>query len=346
MPIRFRELKGTLAEQRVPMLLVDYFVQPDGVLLFIVRPDWDVPCCVKLDIDEGRLAMWRDDFERQVIRYRGRGPQTWTSFANELVEPIGEYVQAGDIVYLIPHGGLHGIPIHALPLRGAPLLRSHAVVYLPAASLLPLCQSRSGDSSQLSTACALGVEFEDEARDVAALFPGSRLAIGDLTTDRIATECSECDVVHFSCHGYYDPLDPKKSGLVIKRHAGSGALPDDAVLSSDQIIRMRLQAELVFLSACQSGVGRLVHGDEQLGILRAFFLAGASSIISTLWPVDAQVTREFVVAFYSDLLATFRDTRRIDKPAALRHAQLALLQRHGDSEAYIWAPFMLSGDWK
>jgi tetratricopeptide (TPR) repeat protein len=344
-PVHFRELRQTLADQGRPILLVDYFLQPDELLIFLLRAEWDVPKCIKRVIEPGQIAGWREDFERQVVLYRGQGPQTWTSVTELLLEPIDEYRQEGDLIYLVPHDQLHGLPIHALPLGGAPLVGSHPVVYLPSASLLPLCQFATGRSGRLTTACAIGVEFENEARAVAALFPASEVLLGGLTAERIAEACSNCDVIHFSSHGYYDKFDPRRSGLVIKPQSGSGIPNAEAVLTAEELGKMRLASEVVCLSACQSGVGRLVHGDEQLGILRAIFLAGASSVISTLWPVDAQATHEFVMVFYEELLATFRATQRIDKSSAFHLAQERILQRHGEGGAYYWAPFVLSGDW-
>jgi tetratricopeptide (TPR) repeat protein len=345
-PLRFRDLRQTLTAQGRPVLLVDYLVLAESVWVFLLRAEWETPICLKCDTNLLQLAQCRDEIERQAIRYRGRGPQTWMHLAGLLLNAWVGHLREGDLVYLVPHAQLHGIPIHAMPVRGAPLLDSHPVVYLPAASLLSLCQSARRGSGHLTSACAIGVEFEDEARAVAQLFADSKLLLGEQTSERIAAACEKRDVIHISTHGYYDPIDASKSGLVIKPGQAAGVPPTDAVLKSDEIMQMRLQSELVCLSACQSGVGRLVQGDEQLGILRAFFVAGAASVVSTLWPVDAEVTRDFMAHFYGHLLADFRATRRIDKATALQHAQREILKERGQAGMYYWAPFVLSGDWK
>ena len=344
-PTSFRELKQTLTEYKRAILLVEYFVQHDAVLLFVLRPEWNAPKCIKKSLDYGQLAAFREDFERQVVRYRGQGPQTWNGVAELLVEPFAELLQQGDIVYLVPHDLLHGLPIHALPLDGGVMIDAHAVVYLPAASLLSICQIGEANAKKPVTACAVGIEFEEEARAVAALIPGCELLLGDVSGSQIAEAAADRDLLHVSSHGHYDPIDTNKSGLVLRKLAGSGPPTDGAVLTSEHIMQMRLRADLVFLSACQTGVARLVDGDEQLGILRAFFLAGASSVISTLWPVDAEATREFVICFYSRLLETFKRTQTLDKLDAFHHAQQESRRRHGEAGTYLWAPFLLSGAW-
>jgi tetratricopeptide (TPR) repeat protein len=346
-PIRLRELKETLAAQGRPALLVDYFLEENTLLIFLMRADWQSPEYLELEIDARQLVSKRGEFERQVITYRGRGPQTWTSIGRIVLDPILDFLREGDLIYVVPHGRLHGLPIHALPVRGRPLMESHPVLYLPAASLLPICQAPGKSPDQLRTCCAVGVEFDEEARSVADVFERSELMTGDIDVNRIANATKNgWDVYHFSCHGHYDPLDPRRSGLVLRPMVDPTAPSLEVVLTSDEIVGMCFDSELVCLSACQSGVGRVVQGDEQMGILRAFFLAGASSVMSTLWPVEAEATRAFMETFYAHLLGAFRETGCIDKAAALQAAQLEIMRRHGPAGAYYWAPFVLSGDWK
>jgi tetratricopeptide (TPR) repeat protein len=345
-PTGLRQLRETLARQGRPVLLVEYFFAGEILLIFAMRAEWHAPECLVPDVTEAQVSSWRTEFERQVVRYRGRGPQTWMAVGGAVLDPINDHLREGDLVYVVPHGPLHGLPIHALSSRGGRrLIESHPVAYLPATSLLKLSQLPGKGTNHLRTCGAVGVEFEDEARSVAALFDDGVALTGDLTPEQVAASCGGRDVCHFSCHGHYDAFDPRGSGLVIQRVPPDRPPPACAVLTTAQILRINFLSELVCLSACQSGVGRVVHGDEQIGLLRAFFLAGASSIVSTLWPVEARATRDFMEVFYHHLLGAYRETGRIEKATALQRAQLAIMERHGASGSYYWAPFILSGNW-
>jgi CHAT domain-containing protein len=345
-PLDFEAIRGVLARQERAVLLIDFFVHEDGLAAFLVRPDWDGPIHVDLPSNAADLGTLRAEFERQVVRYRGRGPQSWRSRAGALLEPLGAHLRDGDLLYLVPHRQLHGLPLHAFPLGGEALCTGHEVMYLPAASLLPLAESRRATPDRLTSACCVGIDFVEEARAVAQLFDDAVLLTGPVTGDAIDEATRGHDVIHISAHGTFLPDMPERSGLVIGGWSGGAQPGPEAILSSERIASMRFDAEIVCLSACVSGLARLSQGDEQLGIQRSCFVAGASSIISTLWPVEPRTTEAFMLAFYGELLASYRRTGRIDKPAAFRGAQQAIRGRPGGSEEYFWAAFTLSGDWK
>lgn len=87
------------------------------------------------------------------------------------------------------------------------------------------------------------------------------------------------------------------------------------------------------------------EGDELVGLTRAFLHAGAPSLIASLWPVDAAATRQLMVSFYARLRKTFRQTGVIDTADALRHATLDAMTVSGEPSTFLWAPFVLVGDW-
>jgi tetratricopeptide (TPR) repeat protein len=148
-PLTVQQLASVLQSQDRETVIVEYFLESDRLLTFIMRSGWDFPECVQQSLDLAQIAALREDTERQIVHFKSEGPQTWTQLASVLIEPISHYLREDDLVYLVPHDILHGLPIHALPIMDVPLCWNHDVAYLPAASILPVCQSRVRSTSGL-----------------------------------------------------------------------------------------------------------------------------------------------------------------------------------------------------
>ena len=114
----------------------------------------------------------------------------------------------------------------------------------------------------------------------------------------------------------------------------------NSLLRSQDIVGLDLEAQLVVLSGCETGLGRPVHGEGLVGLSRAFFHAGANRVVSTIWQVPDQATAELMGHFYRAML-----TDGATVPEALRHAQLETRKDSRWSSPYYWAPFVLQGDW-
>jgi CHAT domain-containing protein len=128
-----------------------------------------------------------------------------------------------------------------------------------------------------------------------------------------------------------DPLKPEDSQRIAPERDGR--------LEAHEVYSLDLdRAELVVLSACQTQLGQLSAGDELVGLTRAFMFAGAPTVVASLWNVDDAATALLMERFYSHLKAG------LGKSAALRQAQLDLIQEAAYSEPYYWAGFVLSGD--
>jgi CHAT domain-containing protein len=143
--------------------------------------------------------------------------------------------------------------------------------------------------------------------------------------------------LHFATHGWFDPEDPRNSGL---RLATGGETAESDLLSMDDILALPLSAEVVVLSACGSGLGELVRGEGFIGLTRAFLYAGSRSVVATLWDVEDRPTSEFMTEFYRFLRAGESAS------SALRRARLGFLasDRAGRRRLAQWAPFVLVGD--
>ena len=138
--------------------------------------------------------------------------------------------------------------------------------------------------------------------------------------------------LHIASHGIFNADDPMASALLL-----SESDQDDGLLSVAELFDLRLNADLVTLSACETALGEVTGGDDVIGFTRGFLYAGAESIVSSLWKVSDAATNQLMQAFYEGLPEQ-------GKSAALRQAQLALKGGFHD-HPYYWAAFQLTGEY-
>ncbi len=156
----------------------------------------------------------------------------------------------------------------------------------------------------------------------------------------IGGRLNEFKYLHFATHGYLDTERPELSALVLSQ-IDSHNQPEDGFLRVDDIYNARLSADLVVLSACQTGLGKEVRGEGLMGLTRAFLYAGVPEVIVSLWNVNDRATAELMATFYEKLL------RHGKRPsAALREAQLNLRKQKRWESPYYWAAFVQQGDWR
>jgi CHAT domain-containing protein len=146
--------------------------------------------------------------------------------------------------------------------------------------------------------------------------------------------------VHFATHGYFDSEHPNLSGLVLSLVDEQGR-PQDGFLGANEIYNLQLPAELVVLSACETGLGKEVKGEGLVGLTRGFMYAGAARVMVSLWSVSDKATSELMQRFYKRLLQ-----ERQRPAAAMRAAQVEMLRQPRWREPYFWAAFTLQGEWR
>jgi len=177
-----------------------------------------------------------------------------------------------------------------------------------------------------------------EVRTIARLFPeGARdIFLGrEASEARIKTAALEdYGIIHLACHGYEDGRVPFRSGLFLSLHDGQR---EDGLLQAREIAHLRLRAGLVVLSACRSSQGYIERGEGTMGLNRVLFLAGAQSVVSSLWEVGDRAAAEFMGRFYGCLF------RGESKTQALRSAKLRMMES-GYRHPFYWAAFILHGD--
>jgi CHAT domain-containing protein len=160
-----------------------------------------------------------------------------------------------------------------------------------------------------------------------------------LTTLR-RTDLSKYRFIHFATHGLLNSDYPELSGILLSMVDEKGK-PVDGFLQLNEIYNLKLAADLVVLSACQTALGKDVKGEGLMGLTRGFMHAGARRVVGGLWKVDDAATAALMENFYREM---FINGKR--PAAALREAQISLSKQKRWQSPYYWAGFVLQGDWR
>jgi CHAT domain-containing protein/Tfp pilus assembly protein PilF len=204
-----------------------------------------------------------------------------------------------------------------------------------------------------------------EARAIQSLFPSAAVLTGQQATKTSLERLEAPRLLHIATHGFYlqqpeakvasgggaptraiqarakleNPL--LRSGLALAGANLGKTAKENGILTALEATNLNLWGtKLVTLSACESGVGEVKNGEGVYGLRRAFFLAGAESMVMSLWAVSDRVTQEMMTAYYTGLKSG------MGRGEALRQAQLAMLKRGDRRHPFYWASFIQSGDWR
>lgn len=290
-----------------------------------------------------------------------------------LIAPLADHLEGRRLV-IVPDGKLNLLPFEALVAEQETLLATHVVSYAPSATVLHLLRESSGPHSDLPLLAVGDVRYEGPQETLLAaqtevrertggLFDieGAQLtalpataeevasvaeAAGDVAALLVGPTATESEfkssdpgrfqVLHLAVHGIADRQFPHRAALVFGREPDS---PEDGLLQVREILNLRLDAELVTLSACDTAAGRLEGQSGITSLVRAFLIAGARSAVASLWSADDVFTTALMRRFYAQLAAG------ADRASALRNAKLEMLERFGDQAVpYYWAGFKMVGD--
>ncbi|MBV8360204.1 MAG: CHAT domain-containing protein, partial [Deltaproteobacteria bacterium] len=381
-PCTFDEVRAALAAiTGVRAAFVSFFCGKSNTAVFVVRSDAYEPFVFQTPLG---WQAW-NDIGRRIRRVfngapaefppyphilRDRPFQRSLDFFDQAASSLLKFlpaVEGCELLCMALHGPLHVIPIHAMRTSsGDYLARRFAIVYNPSLSIAAqfLSRSESGDARP-----SVFVAGTSAAEDTHPEYFEAEAAIFDPSQWRItaavgASACSRRavldalphqDVIHLSCHGFFNELNALDSGLLLSdgskkppRNPQSLSVMErqNFLISVRDLLRVRLNARLVTLNACSSGLqGQRNAGDELDGFSRALLLAGASCVMLGLWNVDQQSSGEFMRRFYRHWAA---DGRPSQKWRAIHSIQLEFMNspepflRH----PYHWAPFAISGDWR
>jgi CHAT domain-containing protein len=318
-PVGLRAIQKALPQSTV---LIQYAALEDRLLIWLVHRDGFVPFTVPITAAELRVLVVR------VQSFSGGSAweQAAKSLHERLVRPWQNLVAPADRIVFVPDGLLDGLPFACLrdPRTGRYLLEDHEISQVPSATIYARAsETTQGSRSAEGPGLVVGnptldlPAAEGEARQIASLYPGSRLLLGVAATKRDFLRQSRLSGwIHFAGHAITNGENPLLSMLLL---APATDRSDTGALYAREIYELKLRGtRLVVLAACDSAADRSKGGGASLA--RAFLAAGVPTVIASFWRVDDRVTSELFATFYDRLRAGD------DPAAALRAAQLRLLR--------------------
>lgn len=293
-------------------------------------------------VNELRNAITRDPDYLVDAEAAATLEKDWRGMFGHLADFLDELAKSGhDRLYIAPHGPLHYYPFHLIGKLGEPLAQHWTVSYLP--SLHLLLQPATPKAGGHETVTAIGVGFDDEAtknlgsklksraeaETIAKIFRTEPLLDHDATRARVVPALQSARYVHIATHGQHNVTAPAFQFVQLYPDAG-----DDGRLFAYEVAALDLSGvELVTLSACETALGRFDEADNLRGLPASLLLAGATTIIGTLWPADDDAAHDF----FDDLYRRLRDGNSVSE--AFRGAQESTREQHPDYRD--WGTFYL-----
>ena len=353
--IRAASLEKLRADLREGEVLVEYVLDEPVSFALVVTSStakrYTLPSKTQI---EGDARAYREVMlNRSADRDRGQ------KLFRELLSFVPEYPNSSSLI-AVADGDLHLLPFGALvDQSGRYLAQSKTVAMSPSGTVLCTLRDRATSTAKESKSY-LGVapwatatsqkgwvlarrsgdrtlltplpHTRDEVESIAAMMPKeATVLVGDVATKKkfVSLPLQDYRVLHLALHGLVDPIFPDRSALVF-----APTKNDDGHLEARDIRNLHLRADLVSLSACNTGVGPASSaGVESLDT--AFIEAGADTVVSSLWELDDDKADMLMKSFY-------RHLRGEDKASALRHAELELMEKN--ASPYFWAAFELVGN--
>jgi CHAT domain-containing protein len=369
----------------VPSALISFFCDDDATTAFVMRSDDRIPhvfqCRVGRKAIEDAALKLRRTFNGNAAEFppyppiRGDRPEKRKlDFLDQLGSELLGFLPALEGVELLcvaPHGPIHLLPLHAMRTNeGRYLVEHFGFVYCPSISVLAYTLART-DSMKRATSLGnrvyvAGVSAQSDAfpeffeNDGSLFDPSVWTVTADAgpthaTKKQVLRQIGHHDVVHLTCHGYFDDRNALESGLLLSN--GFERPPRDLrsisalergqyLLTARELLEAHIQAGLVTLRACSTGLqAERNRGDEFEGLTRALLYAGNAAVLASLWNVDQQSSKELLARFYHRWQEQGRAT---EKWRAFTMAQRDLLTSEEPHlrHPYHWAPLVLVGDWR
>lgn len=337
-PVNIPDLQKKLDQLSAALV---FWISDDKIIIWLVKSSEVSSTTVQVDrttlsrlIEETRKAIESNASEKYnnglslLYRY--------------LVQPFDGGLHGIKNLLVIPNGALHFIPFQALRDNGGNyLVNRFNLIYAPSAGIYILCRDRSVSKGSGFMGLALAdvsvggkqglPGTGDEVRNILKQFPQGLSAIGNECTETFAKHnAGKYDFIHFATHGSYNFMQPLYSCLLFPPSAD-----DDGRLNVFEVLEMKLNAKLVTLSACETGLGNINQGDELIGLSRSFLFAGSSAVVVSLWAVADYPTSMLMSAFYSYL-------KNHPVEEALTLAQRDVMKVY--PQPLYWSPFILIGN--
>lgn len=349
--------------------IVEYVVTEDKTLAFVLRKAGESPPFVAtayaIDIKEDDLSARIVDFRRRIADRDVRFKKPSAELFNLLMQPLAKDLQGINKMIIVPDGVLWELPFQALisPMNRY-VLEDRSISYVPSLTVLHEMRTvlRKESRNTAGRLFALGnptlsdetrrqvtmvyrsevlaplPEAEREVKALARLYgtEASKIYTGDMAReDRVKDEAGRFSVLHIASHAIVDDATPMYSQVLLARDSASD---EDGVLEAREIVNLKLKADLVVLSACETALGKVRKGEGMIGLTWAFFVTGTSAEVVSQWKVESEGTTSMMLFFHRGLKSN------ISRAEALRNAELKLLRNRKYSHPFYWAPFVLIGD--
>lgn len=317
--------------------LVEFVISERSISAFVVTGD-DVGFVRDLAAESEIMSLLEElHFQFGSLRFGGdmvrpflsqlkcRAESHLASMYDKLLRPFEKMIGDRDLV-VVPAGLLNYVPFPALFDGADYAIGSREIVSSPSAAVWLRLNSRRRRRPKNALVMAYADEkiplVDTEAAQISRKLANAKKVTGRRATfAAFETRAPEFDLIHLACHGQFRPDNPMFSSLHLA----------DGWITVRDICSRRLRAELVTLSACETGLSRVFAGEEILGLARGFLSAGAKSLVLSLWTVNDIATAELMRDFYNGL------QRGLTVAASLRDAQLTLIKR--GEHPYFWSPF-------
>jgi CHAT domain-containing protein/Flp pilus assembly protein TadD len=329
----------TLVEDDVA--LVEYLVTKSELVAWvIVKNQIKV---VRTPIVEADLKKLIDDY---LLRMQKLAPleDKAIELYGKIIKPVEALIKSKRVVGIIPHGLLHYLSFASLYDGESYLIEKHPLFYSPSASVLKFTFGRKQKIEGPVKVLALGnpdlgtVNYdlplaEMEANAIRWNYPEVTVLTNENAKESWLQEnIGKFQIIHIASHGEFDPINPLFSSLKLSKDEKA-----DGNFEVNEVFSLDIKADLVTLSACQTGLGDIKGGDELVGLNRAFIYAGTHTIVSSLWRVSDISTAILIKLFY-------RNYSQENKGESLRKAQLSVKQLYPHPS--YWAGFNLTGDYR
>ena len=355
--VEIDQIKNLITDGSV---IVEFYVEYSRLIIFIITTSGLLtPIEVKISKKDlfKKIEEYRSEIKKctDLIEKENRLPKNEEVLKNIMKElgtlflgSIKSYLVEKEIVYFVPHGILHYIPLHSLIIDDDPLIRSKSVVYIPSVSILQFLNRRKSEEIRTGSIFTATKHDDDqefrniitnEGKNIAKIF-GINAEIEATKKNVLESIEKESGIIHFSCHGVFHKTNPLSSGILF--HSERSSKKD--LLTAREIFSLKLNASLITLSACDTGMNEISPGDDLLGLTRAFLYAGASSLIVSLWSPDAVSTKDMMSNFYNALKEKSRNNTDFAIAKSIQHAQNLLMNSKDNCHPYLWAAFVVIGN--
>jgi CHAT domain-containing protein/Tfp pilus assembly protein PilF len=366
--------------------VLEYAITGNQLLMFLVSSNEVQVEQFSLTDNENlgnELTTWVTDFKDAILSTASQSElrEKSSKLYNVLLKPFEEQLNNHSNLIVVPDGALAYLPFEALTQGSQYLIENFRIKYEPSLTSLTLLQE-SDPGNQKELLAVAGSQTSEGNSQFVRSAQLSALPSTLIEVDSIASHFQQVSMlkkeevseqafkellqenryryIHLATHGIIDEEQPSRSGLTLSAEGKiTASSKEDGMLRSSEIFGLDINSDMVVLSACNTGLGKVVGGEGMLGMQRSFFYAGTSTVVVSLWNVYDRSTASFMNEFYKNLLRTesnegwWESTLRWigwdnsipfgKKASAMRQAKLQMIKHPLFNHPVYWAPFIVVG---